>query len=102
MLSSDLFAWDSWKSAVLNPVDEISGLFFSWEQYFTALLIQITERMENFYSKRNINLCYCLSCCCKKRQNCNMSFTTKKKAAVLGRFITKNVKSTAKKISAFK
>ena len=63
------FEWLILKSGILggqtpgeilaNPSDNIeSSLYFSWEQYFTDLLIQLTHDTVLHYSKNRLNPSY--------------------------------------------
>lgn len=87
LLSSGLFSNDIVSNDMLHPVHAATGLYFSWERYFTALLIQLTQNCENSYSKKMLNACYYLPCCCKRKQNCDLCFTVKKKDAVIGKYL---------------
>lgn len=88
ILASSMFTGIVDVNEVLNPVGEVTGLYFSWEQYYTELLTQLTTGLENCYSKRKLNTCYYKPCCHKMAKNCNLCFVTKKKEAVLGRYLT--------------
>lgn len=66
---------------------KITGLYFSWESYFTELLIKYTQGFSNNYSKSWLNDCYCKPCCVKKNSRCNIVVSKKKKEAVLGKYL---------------
>ncbi len=89
LLSSGLFSNDIVPDEALHPVSSVSGLYFSWEQYFTDFLMKITKNCENSYSKKRLNTCCYLPCCCKKNPNCNLIPAAKKKQAVLGMYLKK-------------
>lgn len=89
VLASDLFMDDFVNEDILNPVQRVTGLYFSWERYFTEVLMRLSSGFENTYSKRHLNKCYYLPCCCKRSQNCNLVFTAKKKQAILGHYLNK-------------
>lgn len=87
ILASAMFRDVISSDEVLNPVHKITGLYFSWEQYFTELLIRLTDGLENSYFKRKLNTCYYKPCCHKKVGNCSLCFITDKKEAVLGDYL---------------
>lgn len=87
ILSSELFGRDIKPLGVLEPIHTISGRYFSWEQYFTELLTDLTKGLANNYSKFSLNECYYRACCWKNGSLCNIEQTTKKKEAVLGKYL---------------
>ena len=98
ILSSELFKQYTETSRISDPVQIISGLYFSWEQYFTQLLTELSEKLANNYSKSVLNECYYRPCCCKDGKACNMKPTARKKEAVLGRYLGyENDKSSERK-----
>lgn len=58
LLNSQLFASNNVALKILNSIHEITGLYFSWERYFTELLKELTKDFANNYSKTNLNECY--------------------------------------------
>ena len=87
VLDSELFSNYGFSNGTANTVNVITGLYFSWERYFTAFLTELTKDFENCYSKGKLNQCYYLPCCCKGKRKCNLVFTAKKKEAVLKKYL---------------
>lgn len=90
LLTSQLFIGNDTALKALNPIHEITGLYFSWERYFAELLTKLTNGFANNYSKTNLNECYYQTCCCKKNNRCNVMFINRKKEAVLKKYLEVN------------
>lgn len=59
MLSSGLFKDKKTQDMILHPADYIeSSEFFSWERFFTKLLIQLTAGGFLAYEKSSLNPAY--------------------------------------------
>lgn len=99
LLASELFKKDIVDADVLDPMHKITGLYFSWENYFTELLMGATKNLANNYTKSTLNECYYKPCCCKNGKACNIEQTTKKKEAVLGKYL--EVKNNESAVFAF-
>lgn len=72
---------------IKDPAKMISGLYFSWERYFTQLLAELSNGFANNYSKSVLNDCYYKPCCCKNSKVCNIEPTVKKKEVILGKYL---------------
>lgn len=66
-------------------VENITGLFFSWERYFTKRLYDITENTEYVYTKSSLNVCY-YKACCFRRNKCALFTRVSKKDCILGKY----------------
>ena len=59
ILSSDVLKNREIRNILINPADFVDNKeFFSWEQFFTALLVKKTEGTRFAYSKRTLNDSY--------------------------------------------
>ncbi|MCI9080041.1 MAG: hypothetical protein HFH68_14205 [Lachnospiraceae bacterium] len=87
LLSSGLFKNTEVQKKIKEPVSQVSGLFFSWEQFFTYVIKKYTERYPCCYSKHKLNKCYLEDCCFREVSVCCLSRMTDKKEAVLGKYL---------------
>lgn len=89
LLQSDFFKTNRTIQEVLqNPYKYITTDYFSWERYFTQLIIKETKDTSVAYTKKGINTCYTLSCCCKEKP-CNLMQLGDKIDIVLKNFYNK-------------
>ena len=69
LLSSKMFQSNKYIQDILNnPSEYITTDYFSWERFFTDLLIQETKNYSCHYSKSGeLNTCYIENCYCKDK-----------------------------------
>lgn len=61
-----------------------SGLDFSWEQYYTDLIVSLTQRKRYQYNKKKLNPCYIEKCC--DDVSCELVKLSDKFASVMGKY----------------
>ena len=85
LLSSKMFKDNKYVQNVLSsPSDYISTDYFSWERFFTELLMKETENLPCQYSKKGtLNTCYTVDCC-DKNKPCNYIIKEDKIDTILG------------------
>lgn len=86
LLSSPMFDfWFTGNTRLSNPEEYVRPKHFSWEQYFTDLLVEITRNLPCSYHKDRLNRCFSENCCCKDT-HCDCFIADNKMKAILYRF----------------
>lgn len=87
ILMSDIFKDTEIQKNLQEPVSLISGLFFSWEHFFTYAIKEYTKRYPCHYSKHKLNRCYLEDCCFRGISECCLFRIVDKKEVVLSRYL---------------
>ena len=62
----------------------IACLEFSWEQYYTDLIVSLTQGKKYQYNKKKLNPCYIEKCC--DDASCGLVKLSDKFASVMGKY----------------
>lgn len=91
LCSSGLVKSEIINEVIKDPYAMIDGTYFSWERYFTDLLIQETSRLHNAYRKSSLNDCFYKPCCVKNVPvyKCNLKQVQDKIGYVMDRYFKK-------------
>lgn len=85
LLSSDLFRDIGIDDQLQHTEKYASGLDFSWEQYYTKLIVSLTRGKKYQYSKKKLNPCYIEKCC--DDSSCDLKKISDKFKSVVGKYM---------------
>lgn len=84
LLASDMFGDMDIDDQLRHTEKYASGLEFSWEQYYTDLIVSLTHRKKYQYNKKKLNPCYIEKCC--DDASCELVKLSDKFASVMGKY----------------
>ena len=86
LLSSEMFRNMDIDDQLQHTEKYASGLDFSWEQYYTNLIVSLTQGKKYQYSKKKLNPCYIEKCC--GDSSCGLVKLSDKFASVMKKYQT--------------
>ena len=87
LLASDLFGDLDIDDQLQHTEKYASGLDFSWEQFYTDLIVSLTRGKKYQYSKKRLNPCYIEKCC--DDPSCELVKMSDKFKSVIGKYMEK-------------
>lgn len=84
LLSSEMFRDMDIDDQLKHTEKYASGLDFSWEQYYTKLVVSVTQGKKYQYSKKRLNPCYIEKCC--EDSSCELTKISDKFKSIIGKY----------------
>lgn len=88
LLSSAMFREMDIEEQLQHTEKYATGLDFSWEQYYTDLIVSLTQGKKYQYSKKKLNPCFIEKCC--DDSTCELVKLSDKFSSVIKKYVAKS------------